>query len=131
MSALLSLHRAAVCRRNGRLLLLTLSRQNSRVLANVWPSSGGVRGVLRRLANDRLVLLSKSEQRPLSQQQSVIQVSLSLDFSNSPSCMEPDFSAAPVIVYSKCSSHLVVVCILNRAFSIDRWVGTWWGSPMS
>lgn len=74
MSALLSLHRAAVCRRNGRSLLLTLSRQNSRLFGNVWPSSGGVRGVLRRLANGRQVLLSKSEQRPASQQQSLIQV---------------------------------------------------------
>lgn len=76
MSALLSLRRAAVCRRNGRSLLLTLSGQNSCLLANVWPSSGGARGAFRRLANGRQVLLSKSEQRHASQQQSIIQVGL-------------------------------------------------------
>nr|XP_046245608.1 paraplegin isoform X2 [Scatophagus argus] len=73
MSALLLQHRAALCRKYSRALMLTLSRRNSRCLANKLKSSVSANNVLPGWDVVRKMLLSKSEPTLVSQPEKLIQ----------------------------------------------------------
>ncbi|KAK2853932.1 hypothetical protein Q5P01_006593 [Channa striata] len=76
MSALLLQHRADLCRKYSRALLLTLTRQNCHLLTNKPRSGDRVQHVLSRCSYVRKLLLSRSERRLTNQPQKLAEILL-------------------------------------------------------
>lgn len=146
MSALLALHRAAICRKHGRTLLLTLSRQNSRLLANRRLSVDNLRDVLSRLGNGRQLPLSNQSERTLtSQPPNLIQVGLltsqvlswlvlhgQLIVRRWNINVRPNYSNC--LFFNSVTTDILSMlchCVLIRVFFKDHWVREWWESPKS
>ncbi|XP_067352361.1 mitochondrial inner membrane m-AAA protease component paraplegin isoform X2 [Channa argus] len=74
MSALFLQHRADLCRKYSRGLLLTLTRQHCHLLANKATSRNGVKHVLARCSYVRKLLLSTSERRLTDRPQKLTEI---------------------------------------------------------